>query len=271
MSALNDLPQRLLRAVSDCSPLQIIDAEGLDVAQGYALQRKGVLLRQARLERVCGWKVAFASDAAQHRFGLNEPVYGVLTDAMAVKAAATIDISELIQPKLEIELVLILGRDLKPGELNDDKIVEAIGSVALGFEIADCRWADWKFSAGGFLADNAAAAMYCLSEEVPFVVEQHAQVSYQLHHNGAWLGSGVSSLNAESPLAIVCWLVRRLLADGHHLCAGQVILSGALLPPIDIQPGRYTLAMFGTELALNFVLGNGGSEGHSTICASTTI
>jgi len=34
--------------------------------------------------------------------------------------------------------------------------------------------------------------------------------------------------------------------------AGQVVLSGALLAPMDIQPATYRLQMFGTELALLF-------------------
>jgi 2-keto-4-pentenoate hydratase len=50
----------------------------------------------------------------------------------------------------------------------------------------------------------------------------------------------------------LCWLVRRLLLDGYVLEAGQVILSGALLPPLDIQSAAYRLEMLGTELALQF-------------------
>ena len=54
-----------------------------------------------------------------------------------------------------------------------------------------------------------------------------------------------------------CWLIRRLLADGHRLSAGQIILSGALLPPIAIEPGCYRLSMLGMELALQFQVGRG--------------
>jgi len=65
-------------------------------------------------------------------------------------------------------------------------------------------------------------------------------------------GEGNTQGREDNPLANLCWLIRRLLADGQPVEAGQVVLSGALLAPIDIEPSTYRLQMFGTELALVF-------------------
>ena len=78
---------------------------------------------------------------------------------------------------------------------------------------------------------------------------------YRLEHDGAPLGSGDTQQREDSPLLNLCWLVRRLLAAGQGVEAGQVVLSGALLAPLDIQPGTYRLHMLGTELALVFHAG----------------
>jgi len=53
-------------------------------------------------------------------------------------------------------------------------------------------------------------------------------------------------------VANLCWLVRRLLADGQCVEAGQVVLSGSLLAPLDIKTAEYRLHMLGMELALFF-------------------
>ncbi|MEQ9727975.1 2-keto-4-pentenoate hydratase [Pseudomonas sp. WHRI 8822A] len=256
MSQAN-LAQRLLQAAREQVPLPREQGDGLGLAAGYELQRLGVLVREARHERLSGWKVAFAGAAAQRRFGLSEPVYGALTDAMAVAEGQTVDLAGLIQPKLEIELAVVMGQDLNPGFYSDEALLAAIGEVAAAFEIADCRWQGWGFEAGAFVADNSAAAAYCLSARQPFDVRRHAQVEYRLMHEGHALGCGLSSLGDESPLSNTCWLIRRLLADGHRLSAGQIILSGALLPPIAIEPGCYRLGMLGMELALQFQVGRG--------------
>lgn len=252
-----NLAQRLLQAAREQVALPREQGDGLDLASGYELQRLGMRVREARHERLSGWKVAFAGAAAQRRFGLSEPVYGALTDAMAIAEGQVVDLAGLIQPKLEIELALILGQDLDPGFYSDEALHAAIGEVAAAFEIADCRWQSWSFEAGAFVADNAAAAAYCLSARQPFDAKRHDQVEYRLVHEGHALGRGASSFGDESPLSNACWLIRRLLADGHRLGAGQVILSGALLAPIAIEPGCYRLSMLGMELALQFQAGQG--------------
>ena len=252
MSHASDLLDQLHQAERSAQALAPLPPETLDRLQGYALLHQGLARRQAAGERVSGWKVAFAGRAAQARFDLDEPVYGALTDAMQVDAGSTLAFTRLIQPKLEIELALVFGRTLTPGEHSDEAILAAIAEVAPAFEIADCRWKGWRFGLGAFLADNAAAGLYCVGPRTPFDPARHGCVTYRLEHDGVPLGHGDTQAREDSPLFNLCWLVRRLLAAGQGVQAGQIVLSGALLAPMDIQPGTYRLHMLGTELALVF-------------------
>jgi 2-keto-4-pentenoate hydratase len=222
------------------------------VEQGYALQRSALEELLEEGEALTGWKVAFAGVAAQARFGLSEPVYGALTSGMRVSPNARVVLVQLIQPKLEVELAFVLGRDIPPGSYSDEQLLSAVEGVAPAFEVADCRWRDWTFEAGAFLADNSAAALYCLGESQPFEPSRHSQVDYRLEHGGEPCGAGSSAGRADAPLVNLCWLLRRLLADGQPLRAGQVVLSGALLPPLDIRLGDYRLHMLDSELNLGF-------------------
>jgi 2-oxo-3-hexenedioate decarboxylase len=42
---------------------------------------------------------------------------------------------------------------------------------------------------------------------------------------------------AGHPAASVAWLVRRLALDGRGLIAGDIIISGGLTGPTDLEPG----------------------------------
>lgn len=265
MSGADALLDRLHEARHRARAIAPLPPEALDKQQGYALLRQGLALRLADGERLSGWKVAFAGRAAQARFGLDEPVYGALTSAMAVEPGSAVPFEQLIQPKLEVELALVFGRTLAPGDYPDKAILAAIAEVAPAFEIADCRWQGWAFGLGAFLADNAAAGLYCVGPRVPFDAVRHACVDYRLEHEGALLGGGDTLAREDSPLFNLCWLVRRLLADGHCVDAGQVVLTGALLAPLDIQPGAYRLRMLGTELALDFHAGLGPAQSPATV------
>lgn len=253
MSRGAGLAAALLQAQARATPLAPACGEGLTLDDGLQVQHQALARRLAAGERLTGWKVAFAGAAAQRRFGLSEPVYGALTDAMCVPPGTTLALGGLVQPKLEVELALILGAPLRPGTWDDAALLGAVAAVAPAFEVADCRWSGWRFGAGAFLADNAAAALYCLGETQAFGPAHHAGLDWRLESEGAVLGAGSSPGEGDAPLPNACWALRRLLADGASLQAGQVILSGALLPPLDIRPVEYRLRMLGTELALRFV------------------
>ena len=265
MSSADELTGQLHEAGRSARAIAPLSPEALDKQQGYALLRQGLAQRLAGGEHLSGWKVAFAGRAAQARFGLDEPVYGALTSAMVVAPGSTVSLARLIQPKLEVELALVFGLTLVPGDYSDAQILAAIAEVALAFEIADCRWQGWTFGLGAFLADNAAAGLYCVGPRVPFDAARHACVEYRLEHAGALLGSGNTQAREDSPLFNLCWLVRRLLADGHPVAAGQVVLSGALLAPLEIQTGAYRLQMLGTELALDFHAGPAPAQTPATV------
>lgn len=248
----DDFLVRLHGAAQAVHALPSLEPEAVDLPTGYTLQREALRRRQVGGERLTGWKVAFAGRAAQDRFGIDEPVLGALTDAMAVAPGNTLPLARLIQPKLEIELAFVLGRTLVPGFYSDEDILAAISEVAPAFEIADCRWQDWRFGVGAFLADNAAAALYCLGARVGFDPDRLSEVNYRLMYDGVSCGEGNVLAREDTPLANLCWLVRRLLADGQCVEAGQVVLSGSLLAPLDIKAGEYRLYMLGMELALVF-------------------
>jgi 2-keto-4-pentenoate hydratase len=252
MSSGHALLSQLHQATRTAQAIAPLAPETIGRLAGYALQRQALDRRQVAGEQLSGWKVAFAGSAAQKRFGLDEPVYGALTDTMIVVPQTTVALSRLIQPKLEIELAFVLGHTLLPGDYRDEDILAAISDVAPAFEIADCRWQGWAFGVGAFLADNAAAGLYCLGPRIPFDPVHHVNVEYRLECDGELCGNGDTRDREDSPAANLCWLIRRLLVDGQPVEAGQIVLSGALLPPMNIQPATYRLRMLGTELALGF-------------------
>ncbi|WLH60665.1 2-keto-4-pentenoate hydratase [Pseudomonas sp. FP2300] len=256
----DDLLVRLHNAAQAVHPLPSLEPHAFDLSAGYTLQREAMRRRQVAGEQLTGWKVAFAGRAAQDRFGIDEPVLGGLTDVMAVKPGSTLALARLIQPKLEIELAFVLGRTLVPGFYSDEDILAAVSEVAPAFEIADCRWEGWRFGVGAFLADNAAAGLYCLGSRVRFHPEQLTHVTYRLECDGVPCGEGNAQAREDTPQANLCWLVRRLLADGQCVETGQVVLSGALLAPLDIKAAEYRLYMLGMELALVFQADEDGRQ-----------
>lgn len=250
MSVARQLLNSLREAAIAAAPLPSEEGEALDVVQGYCLLCQALQQRRSSGEALVGWKVAFASKAAYERFGLTEPVYGALTDVMQVPADSLVGLGRFIQPKLEIELAFVLNKSLPADSYTDEQLLAAVGYMAPAFEVADSRWQGWRFGAGAFLADNASAAAFCLGPRQPFDATRAARLEFALYSDDALLAKGSLGDRDDTPLRNLCWVLRRLLADGHDLESGQVILSGSLLAPMNLTANHYRLDMLGTKLAL---------------------
>jgi 2-oxopent-4-enoate/cis-2-oxohex-4-enoate hydratase len=81
-----------------------------------------------------------------------------------------------------------------------------------------------------------------------------AALKVNVWKNGALLSQGLGSAVQGSPLASVAWLANTLGRYGVTLEAGEVILSGSLVPLEPARPGdRFRLALEGVgEASVGF-------------------
>ena len=84
----------------------------LTLGDAYAIQSANVARRVKAGERVVGRKVGLTAKAMQELFGVHEPDFGHLLDTMFADAATPLDLSELIDPQIEVEPAFVLGRRL---------------------------------------------------------------------------------------------------------------------------------------------------------------
>lgn len=237
---------------AECQTLSDVTVfDGFTIDDGYGVQRQLMKQNAAAGNQVSGWKVAMANQPALDRFGLDEPVYGVLFSDMLIEGNR-LSPDAVIAPKLEAELAFVLGHDLEGDVYTDQQIIEAIAYIAPAFEVADSRLG-WKFGIGGFVADNAVASFYQLGEPQLFIPGQTAtEVECRLMTATETLYASSASV-LDGPLNSFIRMVRSLLVLHGRVTAGQHFISGSLTKPIDMIPGTtYRLTMLDTELVLSY-------------------
>ena len=190
-------------------------------------------------ERIIGKKIGVTSRPVQEMLGVFQPDFGYLTDKMLYPNGGPMPISEqLIQPRAEGEIAFKLRKHLNgPGVTNDD-VIEATEYVMPCFEIVDSRIRDWKIRIQDTVADNASCGLFVLGDE-------HAEpedldfpnLRMRVYKNGRFLSEGLGSAALESPLNCVSWLANTLSRFGINLNAGDVVLSGSLVPLEPVVPG----------------------------------
>lgn len=212
---------------------------GLTIDDAYAISQAFLAKRVRGGARVVGAKIGVTSHAVQQMLGVHQPDFGFLTDDMQVADGGHVEIgAALIQPRAEAEIALRLRAPLVGPGIAPADVLEATEYVVPCFEIVDSRIANWNIGIVDTVADNASCGVFVLGDAraSPRGLDL-AQLQMRVVKNGAPLSDGYGSAVQGSPLASVAWLANTLGAYGVTLRAGDVVLSGSLVPLEPARPG----------------------------------
>ena len=156
----------------------------------------------------------------------------------------------LIQARAEGELAFVLKDSLRgPGVTNAD-VIAATEAVYPCFEVVDSRIANWQIKIQDTIADNASCGLFSINENDPIDPSTDlSSIEMVVSKNGEVISRGMGSAAMGDPVTCVSWLANTLGSYGISLDAGDVILSGSLVPLEPINVGdqmRLTLSTGGS-------------------------
>jgi 2-oxopent-4-enoate/cis-2-oxohex-4-enoate hydratase len=228
---------------------------GITIDDAYRISLHLLQRRLAEGERVIGKKIGVTSEAVMSMLNVRQPDFGFMTDAMRHDGDMAIS-KLLIQPRAEGELAFILKRDLiGPGITNDD-VLAATDAVVPCFEVVDSRIDDWKIKIQDTVADNASCGLFTINENAAVNPNKVDLINCEMvvSKNGAVISSGKGHAAMGNPINCVTWLANTLGQYGIGLSAGDVILSGSLVPLEPVTAGDVmTVRVAGIgECSVNF-------------------
>jgi 2-oxopent-4-enoate/cis-2-oxohex-4-enoate hydratase len=145
--------------------------------------------------------------------------------------------ARLIQPRAEAEVAFVLGRALRGPGITAGDVLAATEHVLPCFEIVDSRIEAWKIRYQDTVADNASSGLFLIGAPASPRGIDFAAIEVTVEKNGAPLSRGTGAEALGSPLACVAWLANQLGELGHALEAGELVLSGSLVPLEPVRPG----------------------------------
>jgi len=186
--------------------------------------------------RPLGWKAGFGAPAWRERFKIDGPLVGFMTDATLLGDGDEIDISGWARPVAEPEMAAYLGTDLLPGS-GPAGARAAISAIGPAIELADISPPPEAvheilvgniFHRGVVLGrpdpGRAGADLTGLEARVRLDGREQARTDHLEDLTG-----GVIDVVAH---------LSDLLADqGEMMRAGDVVICGSVVPPIDLFAG----------------------------------
>ncbi len=216
-----------------------------DVATAYQVQDAVVAARVQDGQEITGAKLGLTSAAKQRQMHVDQPLYGWLTDDMALDVGQPLDCGRLIQPRCEPEIAFLMARDLAGPQVTAAHVLAATAAVFPAIDVLDSRFSGYSFTLPDVVADNASAAGYLLGGQAtePAGVDLRL-TGLVLEKNGELVGTAAGAAVLGHPAASVAWLVRALHRRDRGLQAGQVVIAGALTEAVPVAPGDTIVARF---------------------------
>lgn len=114
---------------------------------GYAIQRELLALILADGDEVIGYNVGVTTSRPMQRMlGVDSPDYGPVLRSTVYADGDVVPVSRFISPKVEAEIVFVLGSGLRGPGVTVEQARGAITEAYAGREIVDCRIEDWRSS-----------------------------------------------------------------------------------------------------------------------------
>lgn len=214
-------------------------APDIAIEDAYQISLRMLKRRTDAGEKVVGKKVGVTSKAVMDMLNVHQPDFGFLTDRMMYSTGADIPASSaMIQPRAEGEIAFVLKDDLTGPGINNADVIAATDFVMPCFEIVDSRIRDWKIKIQDTIADNASCGVVVLGDTAvkPTAVDL-STCGLVMELNGEIISTGAGAAALGSPVNSVTWLANTLGSFGIGLKAGEVILSGSLVPLQPVQAG----------------------------------
>ena len=187
-----------------------------------------------------GWKAGFGSPAAFASLGTDRPLVGFLTKERLLPDEAVVDVSAWTKPVLEAEvaahLAVELGPDATPAEAH-----AAVGGWSVAIELADVDQA--PVDVEEIVAGNIFHRHVLLGPVVPTRPEG---LAFTVTCDGAEVAatSEPEALTGELGFVLAS-MARTLSCCGAGLSAGDVVITGSVVPPVPLTSGSWVVEASG--------------------------
>ena len=234
---------------------------GCDLATAYATQAELTRMRRAGGRTTVGRKVAFVSKAAWRVLKIQTVAWADMYDDTvhySKNGRASVSLARMRSPRIEPEVVMKLktvrgggpsdqywlvgshGEPILPAASNDaGAVLESVEWLALGFELVDCPFPDWKFQAPDLVASFGFHAGLVVGtprlvdrDSIPSLTDELGSFTVRLSKDGELVEEGGGRNVMKSPGLCLAELASAIAAQpgAEPLRPGELVTTGSLTP-----------------------------------------
>jgi 2-keto-4-pentenoate hydratase len=213
---------------------------GFDLDAAYAVESKLKDRREHVGHKSVGRKVGYANKAMWRILKLETLVWGHMYDDTIHQSSvnsATLSLAHPRSLKIEPEIVFGLKQPITAPGLDAAAALAAVAWLAVGFEIIDCPYPDWKFQPADFVASFGLHTALVIGERMPIqpasipqLADELARFKVRMLKNGEFVEEGSGKNALRSPALCLAELgaaIAKRFPD-EPLSTGEIVSTGTL-------------------------------------------
>ena len=237
--------QHQARAYLNGEPLDVMlqDFAPTNEDEAYLVQRDFIDRLAETRGRVGGHKIAYTSAVMRESRGISEPCFGLIFAGTIADSPAELTAADYTNLAIECEVAVRLASDVPAdaAPYTRKSIAAHVESLMAAFEVVDRRpsaapdGADPAISAIVTNISNGGAVLGPAVRDWQSVHLASSRGTVSI--NGEQRGEGLGSDVMGHPLEALVWLANDLAGRGEHLRAGEIVITGSIVPPIPLDVG----------------------------------
>jgi len=251
---VEDAAARLFEAERNRRQIRLLSLDFPDATMDDAYRVQAALVKRkvASGLMIKGWKIGLTSKAMQSTLAIDIPDSGILFDDMFFDDGGIVPADRFIQPRIEAEIAFVMKAPLAGPDVSIDDVLDATDYITPALEILDTRIERINKETGEVrtffdtISDNAANAGIVIGGRTSGPREADLRwIGAILSRNGEVEETGLGAGVLDHPAKGIVWLANRLHQYGMQIAAGQVVLSGSFVRPVEARHGDSIVADFG--------------------------
>lgn len=238
---INDLTRELYSAYETGQMVEIPPSSrpGFNLDAAYEVEAKLKQFREAAGHRSVGRKVGYANKAMWRVLKLETLVWAHMYDDTVHYDgnSASLMISHPRSLKIEPEIVFGLKQPIAGQTMDAATALKSTEWLALGFEIIDCPFPEWKFQPSDFVASFGLHAALVIGDKIPVqadliakLVDDLSRFKVRMWKGGTFVEEGSGRNTLRNPALCLAELGAAVAKrfPSEPLRAGEIISSGTL-------------------------------------------
>ena len=242
LSNVESLAQELLSAYETGQMIAVPPSArtDFDLNLAYEVEARLKQLRDGAAHRAVGRKVGYANKAMWRVLKLDTLVWAHMyedTVHYSDSNSATLTVAHPRSLKIEPEIIFGMKQQFAGENSDAASVLASTDWLALGFEIIDCPFPEWKFQPSDFVASFGLHAALLIGERIQVrpdliatLVDELARFKVRMMKTAELVEEGTGKNSLKSPALCVAELgaaiARRF--PSHSLRAGEIVSSGTL-------------------------------------------